>query len=91
MSLPQPPSRVKIAEHFGVDEYANRKAYIYHSMKNHWFEVDYYEDNKRIEVRKMVTDNPDWGRTVHSQRYAEDAAENYCLGYMQVGDGQNVK
>ena len=90
MSLPPPPARVKIAEHFGVDEYANRKAYIYHSMKNHWFEVDYYDNGKRIETRKMVTESEEFGDTVHSQRYAEDAAENYCLGYMQVGDGQSV-
>lgn len=83
-------ARTEHGKQWGTGEYKNREAVIYYNPTHKWFEVDYYDGGKLLETRKMVTDNPDWGRTVHSLRYAEDAAENYCLGYMQVGDGQNV-
>jgi len=83
-------ARTEHGKQWGTGEYKNREAVIYYHHIHKWFEVDYYDDGKLLETRKMVTDNPDWGRTVHSLRYAEDAAENYCLGYMQVGDGQSV-
>lgn len=68
--------------------YPNREAVIYHNLETEIYEVEYYDKGKLIETREMVTESEDGNRTVHSLRYAEDAAENYCLGYMQVGDGK---
>ena len=41
------------------------------------YEVDFYEGGKLKESRQMITDG-----VPHSERYAEDAAENWCLGYI---------
>jgi len=40
-----------------------------------WY-VDMILGGQLIESRPMVSD----GGVVHSERYAEDAAENWCLG-----------
>jgi len=81
--------RVEHGKQWGVDEYKDRVAVIYYNQSKEWFEVDFYGAGKLLETRKMVTESADWGRCVHSLRYAEDAAENYCLGYMAM-DGQSV-
>ena len=87
-----------IAEHWGGDTYPDRRAEIYHDTKRDCYVVKYYKKRtfeELVETRDMITESEDWGRTVHSQRYAEDAAENYCLGYMALdgmkNDGQSVK
>ena len=82
--------RREISTHWGIDNYKNRKAIIYLDTKAEHFEVDYFENDKLIETREMITTSKDFpeGETVHSIHYAESAAENYCLGYMQVGDGR---
>ena len=59
-------------------------------MEDLQFEVDYLFYNKVIETREMVTESEEHGTTIHSQQYAEDAAENYCLGYM-AADGRPQK
>ena len=41
------------------------------------YEVDFYEGGILKESRQMITDG-----VPHSERYAEDAAENWCLGYI---------
>jgi hypothetical protein len=74
--------RVEHGKHFGTDEYKNREAVIYYNQKHEWFEVDFYDGSEIVETRKMVTESREWGRTIHSERYADDAAENWCLGYI---------
>jgi len=81
--------RKEVGRQWGSDlAYPNREAVIYHNLETEIYEVEYYDKGKLIETREMVTESEDGNRTVHSLRYAEDAAENYCLGYMQVGDGK---
>ena len=85
--------RKEVSTHWGVDQYKDRKAIIYlqeTSEDEEHYEVDYFENDKLIETREMITTRKDFpeGETVHSVHYAENAAENYCLGYMQVGDGR---
>ena len=41
------------------------------------YEVDFYEGGVLKESRQMITNG-----VAHSERYAEDAAENWCLGYI---------
>ena len=82
--------RTEHGKQWGTGEYKNREAVIYYHHIHKWFEVDYYDGGKLLETRKMVTESEEWGTTVHSMRYAEDAAENYCLGYMSVGDGRKA-
>ena len=76
----------KIAEHWGGAEYPGRRAEIYHDTDRDCFTVKYYQKKtyeELVDERDMITN-----RTVHSLRYAEDAAEKFCLGYMTVGDGE---
>ena len=81
--------RKEVGRQWGSDlAYPHREAVIYHNLETEIYEVEYYDKGKLIETREMVTESEDGNRTVHSLRYAEDAAENYCLGYMQVGDGK---
>ena len=64
-------------EHWG-DSDNNRSAKIYHVEDiMDFFEVDFYEDEQLKESRQMITNG-----VAHSERYAEDAAENWCLGYI---------
>tara|TARA_A100001035_G_scaffold280240_1_gene284836 strand:- start:265 stop:522 length:258 start_codon:yes stop_codon:yes gene_type:complete len=81
--------RREIARHFGSDlAYPNREAVIY-KTENH-YEVDFIKDGKVIETREMITQYQDLEEpTVHSMQYAEDAAENYCLGYIPA-DGRRT-
>ena len=66
-----------IHEHWG-DSDNNRSAKIYHVEDiMDFFEVDFYEDEQLKESRQMITNG-----VAHSERYAEDAAENWCLGYI---------
>ena len=69
--------RKLIHEHWG-DSDNNRSAKIYHEEDiMDFFEVDFYEDEQLKESRQMITNG-----VAHSERYAEDAAENWCLGYI---------
>ena len=71
--------RTFYSKHMGVDEYKNRSASIFKNENNHW-EVDYWLDGKFVETVVMKTEHGD-EVVFHSESYAEDAAENYCLGY----------
>lgn len=73
-----------IAEHWGSDTYSDRWAEIFEDTKRDCFVVRYYLNKKLIETRDMITDG-----CAHSMRYAEDAAENYCLGYMALDGMKN--
>ena len=69
--------RKLIHEHWG-DSDNNRSAKIYHVEDiMDFFEVDFYEDEQLKESRQMITNG-----VAHSERFAEDAAENWCLGYI---------
>jgi len=70
----------KIAEHWGGPEYPDRRAEILHDTDKDCYTVNFYKKRTiedLVEERDMVTDG-----VAHSMRYAEDAAENWCLGYM---------
>jgi hypothetical protein len=51
-----------------------RKAEVYATKE--CFVVRLYQDEEVVEDREMITNG-----TVHNMRYAEDCAENWCLGY----------
>ena len=58
-----------ISTYWGDAEYSNRRAEV---MKNdQGFYVDMYKEDKLIESRPLYE---------HSERYAEDCAENYVMG-----------
>jgi len=40
--------------------------------------VRMFENNKLIKSIPMISE-----ATIHSERFAEDAAENWCLGYIE--------
>ena len=67
--------RILTSKHWGQEAYVKREAYIY--RLEYFYEVEFWDDGELKETRKMVT-----GTTVHSVHYAEDAAENWCLGYI---------
>jgi hypothetical protein len=74
-----------IAEHWGGDTYPDRRAEIFEDTQRGCFVVRYYKKRtieELVDERDMITDG-----VAHSMRYAEDAAENYCLGYMAL-DGE---
>ena len=80
-------NRIKLHEFWG-ELSLERKAKVYHvkDVKAHgtgwisdYYEVDFYKNDKVVETRKMITDG-----VVHSESYAEDAAENWCLGVMEI-------
>tara|TARA_Y100000385_G_scaffold248462_1_gene269200 strand:- start:1233 stop:1463 length:231 start_codon:yes stop_codon:yes gene_type:complete len=73
-------NRVLLSEHRGVEDYDNRSASIYYVNRTH-YEVEFYKDKYLIETRVMKTEEGD-AITFHSEHYADNAAENYCLGYM---------
>jgi hypothetical protein len=54
----------------------NAKIYIVNNTEVH-YEVEFYESERIKETRQMITNG-----VAHSERYAEDAAENWCLGYI---------
>ncbi len=65
--------RILFHEHWGSDDLKDRKAKIY--LVKDYFEVEFYKLNKLVETRKMITDG-----VIHSESYAESAAENWCIG-----------
>lgn len=69
--------RKEIGKHWGTDLCPDREAIIFFNVDEAYWEVEFWDNNKLIENRPMVTDG-----VVHSERYAEDAAENWCLGYI---------
>lgn len=61
---------------FWGKESLERKAMVYH-VNAGYYEVDFYKLDKIVETRKMITDG-----VIHSESYAESAAENWCMGIM---------
>jgi len=67
----------QIHRHWGSDEYSNRSAEVVYDGNKEIYIVNFYDKKRLVEARKMVTEG-----VAHSERYAEDAAENWCLGYI---------
>ena len=70
----------------------NNAAILLHRFFFRWerFLNDFLLNGKVIETREMITQYQDLEEpTVHSMQYAEDAAENYCLGYIPA-DGRRA-
>ena len=73
--------RKEISRYWGDEKVSDREAVVYYSKEKKLYEVDFLSNEKLVETREMVTQyNDDKGMTVHSMRYAEDAAKNWCLG-----------
>ena len=80
-------NRIKLHQFWG-EKSLERKAKVYlvkeviaagTSWASDDYEVDFYKNDKVVETRKMISDG-----VVHSESYAEDAAENWCLGVMEI-------
>lgn len=69
--------RKELSRHWGNEANPKREAVIYHNYRKDIFEVEFWNEGKLIENRAMVTDG-----VAHSESYADDAAENWCLGYI---------
>jgi len=69
--------RQQLHIHYGSDVYPHRKAVVFLNKEKDCFEVEFWNKKQLQETREMITDG-----VAHSERYAEDAAENWCLGYM---------
>jgi len=71
-----------LSEYWGGPEYPGRRAEVFHDTDRGCYVVNFYQEKTTEELvasREMITNG-----TAHRERYAEDAAENYCLGYMQI-------
>lgn len=60
-----------------------RHAHVIYNKEFKMYLVRMFEDNKLIKSIPMVSDAYGHGVTVHNERFAEDAAENWCLGYIE--------
>jgi len=60
----------EISTYWGSDEYADRRAEVLHDKEAGFYVEMYYKD-ELIETRPLYE---------HSERYAEDCAENYVMG-----------
>ena len=61
----------ELSTYLGSDEYSDRIAKVLLDDKKKMYYVDMQMDG-RSELR---------GMTIHSERYAEDCAENFVMGY----------
>jgi hypothetical protein len=59
-----------LSRYYGVDELKLRKAHV--TWDGRWYSVDLYHRDELIERRPLKG---------HAEGYAEDAAENYVMGY----------
>ena len=62
---------------FGV-MIANDMLMLIYNKEFKMYLVRMFEDNKLIKSIPMISE-----ATIHSERFAEDAAENWCLGYIE--------
>lgn len=65
-----------VSKFFGSDEHKNREAHV-HADNDGIYIVEFWKNFELVETRKM---NPDG--IPRSLRYAEDAAENWVMGYI---------
>lgn len=62
----------QLSTYWGDDKYSNRRAEVCRDDKG--FFVQFFKDDQFIEFRTLYD---------HSERYAEDAAENWVIGVIQ--------
>ena len=65
----------ELSTYYGSDEYSDRIAKVFWDMNKKEYFVD-MKMNGRSELR---------GMRIHSERYAEDCAENFVMGYGEFG------
>jgi|SaaInl6LU_22_DNA_1037377.scaffolds.fasta_scaffold272119_1 hypothetical protein len=70
--------RKEISRYWGDETYPHREAIIYYNNDMELFEVEFWDKKNLVETRQMLTEG-----VAHSEPYAESAAENWCLGYIQ--------
>ena len=73
--------RTFYSKHMGVDEYEDRTACVFKNANGNW-EVDFWLAEELQETVVMKTEHGD-EVVFHNEPYADNAAENYCLGYMR--------
>lgn len=73
--------RTFYSKHMGVDEYKDRTACVFKNANGNW-EVDFWLAEELQETVVMKTEHGD-EVVFHNETYADNAAENYCLGYMR--------
>lgn len=61
-----------LSTYWGDGKYSDRRAEVCRDARG--FFVQFFKDDHFIEFRTLYE---------HSERYAEDAAENWCLGVIQ--------
>lgn len=69
--------RKELSRYWGNETYPYREAVVYYNDEKEIFDVEFWDKKKLVETREMVTEG-----VAHSESYAEDAAENWCLGYI---------
>ena len=57
-------------EFFGSEEYENRRAEVWRKRWGTWY-VKFFENDSHVDDRTIVG---------HTERYAEDRAENWVIG-----------
>ena len=73
--------RKEISRYWGDENFPDREAIIFFNVDDACWEVEFWDkkqdmhQKQLIENRQMTTDG-----VAHSERYAENAAENWCLG-----------
>ena len=65
----------ELSTYYGSDEYSDRIAKVFWDIDKKEYFVD-MKMNGRSELR---------GMRIHSERYAEDCAENFVMGYGEFG------
>ena len=74
--------RTFYSKHMGVGEYEDRTAAVFkNNATGHW-EVDYWLADELVETAIMKTEYED-EVVFHNENYADNAAENYVLGYFK--------
>ena len=66
---------IELSSYHGADEYSDRVAKVLWDDKKKEYYVDMYKEGFS-ELRSMSR---------HSERYAEDCAENFVMGYGEFG------
>ena len=55
-----------------------RHAHVVYNKEFKMYLVRMFEDNKLVKSVPMISEP-----VIHNERFAEDAAENWCLGYIE--------
>ena len=66
----------------GVGEYEDRTAAVFKNNETGHWEVDYWLADELVETAIMKTEDGD-EVVFHNETYADNAAENYVLGYFK--------